>query len=469
MRAAKKLLTGNRPGSNREERPLRRALRWLSENRHVVVTVALLTLVMTFPTIVFVFRTDVFWLPAGGDGDALTEIWDTWYGKRFLGGQADRFHTDRIFYPTGVSLVYHPLNLPYIVVVNALQTIMPVFNAFSLAYMLIIFVSAFSAYVYLRWLINDKWIALFGAIVFGFSPHVIGHPNHPNNALIATVPLLVYAFHRGIREDRATLVIAAGLLTGATSVINIYAYVCAVFSLGFMVCAFAISRWRGLALLAAHRVSGAGDRPGSLWRIYPMMANSQSLDAALGWRGVGDIRTDLVSAFVNHRNPFVGSVASDLLKPTGYWLSDTSYLGYIPLLLIGVGLLHRKTRPKMWLWLALCAVFLILRLGMAPRINGVLYADIKLPKHYLVEMLPSVFRSFYEADNFQIGALLPLAVLACYGLLALKDWRPLFGRAGFILLLVGLVAAEYYMPIRDWFSPQSAIRLSRLAGGGRPD
>lgn len=431
-----------------------RFLNLMREHRHVLVIVTLLTLVMTLPTILYVFRTDVFWLPVGLDGDALTEIWDTWYGKLFLSGQADRFFSDRIFYPKGVSLVYHPLNLPYIVVVNALQAIMPVSNAFSLAYLLIIFISTLAAYIYLRWLFVDKWIALLGAVVFGFSPHVIGHPNHPNNALIATLPLLIYGFHRGIREDRTKWVIVAGLLTGATSVINIYAYVCAVLSLGLMGCAFAASRWRSKRfwqlvsfLIAAVVVS-------SLWRIYPMMANSQTLDAALEWRGGGEIRTDLISYFVNHSNPFAGSVVGEVLQPAGYWLSGTSFLGYLPLILIAVGLICNKTRRRMLPWLALCLVFLVLRLGSFPRVNGIGHYDIKLPKHYLTEALPSVFRPFYEADNFQIGALLPLAVLACYGLIALKSWRPNAGRAGFIILLVAVVASEYYIPVKDWRFPK---------------
>ncbi len=436
----------------------------MREHRYVLVIVTLLTLVMTFPTILYVFRTDVFWLPVWQDGDALTEIWDTWYGKLFLSGQADRFFTDKIFYPDGVSLVYHPLNLPYIIVVNVLQAIMPVSNAFSLAYMLIIFTSTLAAYVYLRWLIVDKWVALLGAIVFGFSPHVLGHPNHPNNALVATLPLLIYGFHRGIREDRGKLIIVAGLLTGATSVINIYAYVCAVLSLGLMTCAFAASRWRSKRfwqlvsfLIAAIVIS-------SLWRIYPMMASSQSLDAALGWRGGGEIRTDLVSYFVNHGNPFAGSVVSETLQPAGYWLSGTSFLGYLPLILIAVGLILRKTRRRMLPWLALCLLFLVLRLGSFPRVNGIAYTDIRLPKHYLTEVLPSVFRPFFEADNFQIGALLPLAVLTCYGLVALKAWRPIAGRAGFIFLLIAVVASEYYIPVRDWiFSKGQFAFLDWLA------
>ena len=433
---------------------MQHVLSWLRENRHFVIMVTLLTLVMTFPTILYVFRADVFWLPAGGDGDALTEIWDLWYGGLFLSGQADRFFTDKIFYPTGVSLVYHPLNIPYIIVVNVLKAIMPVSNAFSLAYMLIILSSALAAYVYLRWLVQDKWIALFGAIIFGFSPHVIGHPNHPNNALVATLPLLIYGFHRGIRENRGKMVIAAGLLAGATSVINIYAYVCAVFSLGLMACAFAASRWRSrrfwqlIAFLIVALILS------SLWRIYPMAASSQSLDAALGWRGGGEIRTDLISYFVNHNNPFLGSVVSDLLEPAGYWLSNTSFLGYLPLILIAVGLISGKTRRYMLPWLALCMVFLILRLGSFPRLNGISYYDVKLPKHYLNEILPSLFRSFYEADNFQIGAILPLAVLACYGLVALKAWRPIAWRRWFIILLIAVVASEYYIPVTDWIFPK---------------
>ena len=60
---------------------------------------------------------------------------------------------------------------------------MPVSNAFSLAYLLIIVFCALSAYVYLHWLFSDKWIALLGAVVFGLSPHVVGHPFHPGIAL----------------------------------------------------------------------------------------------------------------------------------------------------------------------------------------------------------------------------------------------------------------------------------------------
>ena len=428
--------------------------RLMREHRQFLIIVTALTLVMTLPTILYVPRTDVFWLPGIGDRDALTEIWDVWYGSLFLSGQADRFFTDRIFYPTGVSLVYHPFDIPYIIAVAGLQSFMPASNAFSLAYLLIIYTSTAAAYVYLGWLFENKWIAVFGAVIFGFSPHVIGHSYHPNNALVATLPLLVYCFHRGIAQNRRNMIIAAGLLTGLTSVINIYAYACAVLSLGLMASVLALLRWRSRRFWQLISILVVAIVLSSTWRIYPMMANSQSLDAALGWRGIGELKTDLISSFVNHEHPLLGPVAHGLLKspPVAAGFSTTSYLGYVPLILIAIGLSTRAARPKMLPWLVLCAVFLLLRLGSHLSVNGVLHADIQLPKYYLDQVLPFVFRPFFEADNFQIGVILPLAVLSCYGLAALQDRRPIAAKPGFIILLTLVIASEYYVPVKGWMS-----------------
>ena len=76
----------------------------LREHRHFVIVLTLLTLAVTFPTIVQVFRTDIFWHPGGEHADSFIKLWDLWYGNLFLSGQADRFYTDLMFYPDGVSL-----------------------------------------------------------------------------------------------------------------------------------------------------------------------------------------------------------------------------------------------------------------------------------------------------------------------------------------------------------------------------
>ena len=437
----------------------------LRENLHFIVVAAILTLALTYPTIKYVFNTEVFWLPTGVSSDVFTEMWDVWYGKLILTGQADRFYTDFLFYPEGVSLVYHPLFIPYIIVLNALQTIMPVSNAFGVGYLLITFTTALCGYVYIRYLFKDKWLALFGAVIFGFSPHVIGHPHHPNNAFIATLPLSLYCFQRGFQEKRSDLIILAGILAGSTSIMNIYAFVCLLITLVLGVCVVAASKYRERSFWKATVILAIAIAVSSAWRIVPMLADTQSLDAALAWVGT-ERNKDLMSSLVNHRNPIFGPVLHSVLQIQKSQLtSDTSFLGYLPLLLIGIGLWNKSTRRKMLPWIAVGAVFLVLRLGSSLHFNGIDYENILLPKHFLNRLLPSVFQAFVETDNFQIGALLPLAVSSCYGIVAIGRMRPATRRPIFILLMSAVVAIEYYIPVQErvFYAEQFAF-IDWLAG-----
>lgn len=459
-----------------------RIVKLLWEHRLVLVIVTLLTLVVTYPTISYVLRPDVFWLP-GDNFDVFIKYWDVWYGRQFLTGQADRFYTDLMFYPKGLSLNYHPFFIPQIIVVNALSVFLPVSNAISLTFLLITATCAFSSYVYLLWMFKDKWVALFGAVVFGFSPHVVGHPYHPDIASLATVPLALYCFHRGLRERRALLTILAGLLTGLTTVISLYMYVCIVIMLGFFVCAFAISRLRDrrfwldvLLLFLAIAVF-------SIWRVYPLVAGPEDIDEVAAWHDERESRSDALSYFINYRNPFIGPLAETVMVfPTGGHISTTSYLGYLPLALIFFGLFAHATRRRMLPWAFLCAVFLVMRLGSHLNVNGTMYPDIMLPKYYLDQILPAAFESFWEVDNFMMGALLPFAVLTCFGLAAIRKRFAIAAKPVFILALIALVAVEYWMPVQgrvisdkqiaylDWIKrddePQD-IRLINLPMGRR--
>ena len=75
----------------------------------IALIAALFTLAMTLPTIVYVFRRDVFWLPTLAKLDIFNHLWDMWYGGLLLSGQESRFYTDMIFHPDGVSRATHPL------------------------------------------------------------------------------------------------------------------------------------------------------------------------------------------------------------------------------------------------------------------------------------------------------------------------------------------------------------------------
>ena len=97
---------------------MKRLIAQLREHRHIFIVVTLLTLVTTFPTIMYVFRSDVFWHPAGTERDVYIKFWDIWYVKQVLAGQADASHTNLMFYPEGTSLAFHPFFTPHIIVVS---------------------------------------------------------------------------------------------------------------------------------------------------------------------------------------------------------------------------------------------------------------------------------------------------------------------------------------------------------------
>ena len=428
-----------------------------------ILFTTVLVVVMTFPTIIYVFKTDVFWLPAKHCCDALQKLWDAWYVKQIFTAQADLLYTNTIFYPEGVSLSYHPLFLLHGIAVYALQLFMPPSNAYSIAYLLMVFSTAFAAYGYLNWLFKDRWPALLGAVIFGFCPQVLILRSWPEIAWLAPVPIIIYGVHRGITEKRAILIIMGGLGAGMTSTVSMYLFVCIVITLALFVCALALSRWRDrvfqfhiLLLLALTGFSCA-------WRVVPMLQDAEQINRTSGYT---DPRVDLISFFVNEKHPVLGPLAKDILQiPEKPKTSDFSYIGLAPIALICFGLFNKRKRRQMAPWLGILLVFLVLSLGSTLSINGIEYENIKLPKHFLNQLLPPVFGAFYYPNFFMTGAWLPLAVLSCIGLRALLDWIPARMRSRFVLAIALVVAFEYYSPIPKFAKPglAAAVTKERIA------
>ncbi len=451
------------------------ALRLISAHRHFIIIVPLLTLVMSYPTILYIFDSEVIWHPAGGNLDSNIEFWDAWYGSKVLAGQADRYYTNLMFYPEGVSLKYHPFFWPHVLLAWALGGFLTITNALSLGFTLVILSSAFSAYIYALWLFQDKWIALFGAVIFGFCPHIMGHAQGPYTGWLAPFPLVLYFFHRGMRENRRLLVIVSGLLTGLTTLIVFYAFVMLLMCLGFFSLAFAVSRWRDRRFWLSVLLLVSAIAVASVWRLAPLMDNTESTFDTMMWHGFSEYKADALALIVNYGNPVLGRPMADFFGiQSASRLSKTNYLGYLPLLLICLGLVTKATRRKMLPWALLFGIFLILRLGSHPNINGTVYFDIRLPKYYLDQILPVVFEAFWDVGHFMMGVMLSLIVLACFGLVALQKRFRVAASPAVVLTLCLIVAFEYYMPLRSktvsdeqiaflsWLGEESGADAARL-------
>ena len=138
----------------------------------------------------------------------------------------------------------------------------------------------------------------------------------------------MYGFHRGVNEDRRALVLLAGLLTGLTTVISMYTYMCVLILLACFLCAFAITRSRDKRFRLYVVLLVLSIAVSSLWRVYPMISGSVSIGEAAQWRGAGEVKSDAISLFVNHLNPFFGrQIGAVLQTPAGAKLSDDQLFG----------------------------------------------------------------------------------------------------------------------------------------------
>lgn len=429
-----------------------------------IIIVPLLIIVMTWPTLRYVFDAGAFWLPTQRD-DIYMLFWDAWYGGQILANGADFYFTDLKFHPAGVSLAYHNFSLPHMALLGGLSAILPRSSAFNLAYLLLVFASALSGYVYMRYLLRDRWLSLFGAIVFGSSAFVLARPATPHISFIASLPLSLYFLHRGFAEARRAFLIAAALLTGFTAFIGLYMLVCLLITVALYLLCFARARWRQPSfwanILIVVLIVGA---IGAL-RIVPMLADPDSLSSALTKYIEIERGRDLLGYLVNYENPYTAPLlkswfASDLIE--NGW-RQMVYLGYIPMLLIAFGLASRRFRPKALPWLALLLVFLLLRLGSTLQINDAVYESIRLPKYYLAQIFPQVFQPFWTTDQFFAGAVFPLALLACLGMKALLQRLPRDRRAAIVLAAAGLIAFEYYQaPDPLLIPPEQLAFLSEI-------
>ena len=363
---------------------------------------------------------------------------------------------------------------------GALQVVMPPSNAYCLAYLLIVFTVSLSAYIYILYIIKDRWVSTLGAVIFGLCPFVVGHAQHPEIDFIATIPLSLYCFHRGTVEHKRALILISGVLVGFTAYIGMYIFVCLLLAICMYICYFVAKNWREphfwLALALFVSLIGFIGAP----RIYPFLRDATVFDEVMEKTLGRETGTDLIEYFVNTKHPWAGHSLSHLLSfgEKSPFLLNTSYLGYTVLALILIGIVRKSKRRQMFPRLLLAIPFLVLRLGSFLTVGGKQFSDFVLPKHVLDELVPGVFEAFHATDHFQMGALLPIAILACYGAQALtRYFSPRKGNA-LVLFAIILISFEYSQVIEltvvsddeiaflEWMkSEPDSVRLINLSMG----
>ena len=416
----------------------------IREHFPFLLIIPALIVFMTWPTFYYVFESETFWLPAGAE-DIWFELWEGWYGSQIIQGKADLFYTDLLFYPQGASLAFHQYTVPHMFAYVFLRTLLPISNAYNLAFLLTLFANALATYVCAKYFIKDKWICLFAAAIVGISV-ALRYKSDAQFWTYYTIPLSIYFLHRAIVEGRRRYAVFCGLSVGLTVYIGFYVLVCLALSVAIYGLYLAWSRWRDrrfwlLAILAAFAcalISGP--------RLAQMLSDGEQVEAVLAYRTNWQNRSKDVLDFIRHP-----ALTRDVL--------EVGYLGFVPAILVGVGLARRTYRRRTLIWLLMLLVFLVLRAGTFLTVAGVEFPDILLPKHYLNDLFPQIFRGFTGNHHWVLGALLPLGILSCYGMLTLVGAMPATRRKAVALALLALLSLEYYYGPFNGFT----VERSRVA------
>jgi len=425
----------------------------IREHSSVLAAYALLTILLTYP-IGLQLTTH---LPGDG-GDSNFYVWNLWWIKKALTDlHVNPFWTDYIFYPEGVSLIFHtlvPLTGLLGIPLQAFVGLVPANNLFIL---LSFVLSGYGAYLLIRHLVADRLSAFLGGIIFTFCPYKFAHLlGHFNLVLTEWLPFYVLALlkltNRAKREGIGPALRCA-----------VFLLLIAICDLSYLIYAFIFT-----ALFTAYRIRINGYR--AFWE-----QDRHKLAAALGffligfapiltmaginllqagpvtvhrWGGATGFQADLL-AFITPSplHPMLGPLVKPIARRfSGGPVEATVFAGYLPLILglFAVAKL-RSTEPWVRFWSLALLVFFILSLGPFPRILGKGIKLIPLPYHLI--MRTPILNNLRVPSRFDIMVMLSLAVLAAFSCRQLFErLRSGMSRA-FISLGISLIITFEYLAI----------------------
>ena len=424
------------------------ATRWIARLRnhwHALVIVPLVVIVMTWPTFARIFDGDEFWLHVE-QRDKWLRFWDAWHLERVLAGQVELYYTDSLFHPDGVSLAWQQVVYPHAALLLMLENVMPADSAYNLLFLLILCFNAFCTYALINHFIDDKWIALFGAVVAAVSVPFPHGSTSPDLILVGTLPLTIYFLCRAIKESRWRFTALAGFFAGMTAFISLYVFVFIFFTASIFAVYLALSRWRQPAFWRHLLLMVVICASISILRIYPIVADAPGFQAGSEYYQDRLRSNDVLDFFVLSPNPFSGEFLHALFNVPPDSTHKRAYLGYINLFFIGCAILHKPYRRRLAPWVVTLVFFALMRLGDYLTINGAAYTDVLMPERVLSGWFPSLFAHIGIQEYYQIGAVLPLALLSSFGLARLLGPQPARLRAALALAAAFIVACEFYVP-----------------------
>jgi len=430
----------------------------------------LLTLLLTWPTVTH-FTTHV-----PGDGiDDPAIVWNLWWIKySLLNDPQNPLSSDFMFYPIGINLAYYTLTT-----LNGLTSIPLLLNfgvvAASNLHMWFTFViGGYGVFLLSRYLLPQtstlahpavKWAAILAGSAYTFGSSklfyvALGQFNIASTHWIPFAVLFFIKMHRDPGRLRWSVLAALFLVMQAWSELTYASFLLVFMTLYWLYWLLADStrqvlRWPYLksALLLAFLFTG-GISP-FLATILPDMQTEGNF-FVVGGGFAASFSSDLVGFFIpSMHHPIVGHLVAQT-NITAFDKGQQIYLGYILLVLAGLGFYTQHREPMARFWLLASLIFALLTLGPELVING---TSTGLPGPFTILQRLPIFNGNRYPSRFSVMVLLSLGPLAALGAgyLANKAGRE-WQSTALALILLGLILFENLsLPL-----PQSSMVVPAL-------
>ncbi|MCS7285789.1 MAG: hypothetical protein RMK30_07160 [Anaerolineae bacterium] len=366
-----------------------------------------------------------------GDGfDGWQNYWNLWWiSKALLEEHSSPFFTHYLYYPTGVSLLFHTLNLPNGLLAMPLQVLFGTTVAYNFIVFISSFLSGYGAFLLALEITRARWAAFIAGLIYAFSPfrsaHLLGHMQVFSTEWVPFFILFLFRAKRGGSSLLPAVFLVLSSLTDWYQ--SVYLALFTALYLGWLA-------WKkSLTLRVLLKV-------GAIWSLG-VLALSPLLIPMLWemlhyrymfappWEPIL-FSADLL-AFVtpSEFHPLWGELAGKITKNFVTPPSErTVFLGYTSLVLALVA--WRKKAESVSLWLITGFFFMLMALGPYLRILG---ETLPLPLPYsFLRQIPFIAMA-RTVSRFSLMVTLSLGVLAALGAKALG--RRLSPTLAFLILL----------------------------------
>lgn len=414
----------------------------------------MLAVILTYPIVVRVGEA----LP-GPHGDNWQYFWNLWWMRQVVANPGTNlFHTDYLYYPSGVNLYFDTLTMFDAFMTLPLQLLFNAFVAYNVAVWAAFALSGWGAYLLADYLLGDRGgeddgnvlvglagrrlAAFVAGFIFAFSPYHFAHLlGHLNLVAMQWMPLYILFLFKAQETGKWRFVPAAAIFLALTALADwYYVMYLLIFTAIYLGYRFFTARRKAFAL-TGEVVRLAGVMAVFTLLVSPVLIPTLKEAFTTSYAVYDPIQTlhhspDLLAFFApSPFHPLWGEAASQWSNIYHSPLAEKIvFAGYLPMGLAIVGLWRGGRRNRFWLIVA--AIFFVLSLGPILHLGGrttFTAFETTVPLPYLALYYLPLVKASRAVARFDVIVMLALAVLAAAGLVALmrsarrRRW-PVLGR-----------------------------------------